>query len=138
MIVVPSGERELAWCQQFYQKRSMIVTADAHWLVWSTLGTPQWVIAFDAWMGSTCQLSMASRHPSPPARALIKATFRHGFGVLKRTHMFGFVNSTNISAMKLDQWLGFREIYRVPKAHENSGDIVVFDMTPAECRWLKD
>lgn len=137
MIAVPSTVAELQWCHQFFAQHDMSVTADAHWLIWSTQGMPQWVIAYDDWMGTTCQLYMASLHTSPPPRSLIKAVFQHGFCLLKRTHIFAFVNSNNTSAMRVDLWLGFREVYRAAGAHEGGGDLVVFEMTPADCRWLE-
>jgi RimJ/RimL family protein N-acetyltransferase len=98
---------------------------------------PKWVVGFDDWMGSTCQLYMASELGYLLPTKLIKATFHHGFNVLKRTHIFGVVNSLNSRAMRLDTWLGFTEVLRVAGAHEGGGDIVVFQMTPETCRWLE-
>jgi hypothetical protein len=48
------------------------------------------------------------------------------------------VNSFNKKAMKIDLWLGFEEILRVYGAHDEGGDIVLLQMTPAKCRWLKE
>lgn len=137
MIVVPHGSEEVSWCFEFYKSKLLSVTADAHWLIWATEGVPQWVIAYDAWMGSTCQLYMAARRTSAPPRSLIRATFQHGFSVLKRTHIFAFVDSNDTSVMRLDLWLGFKEIYRVPAVFDAGGDLVALQMMPGDCRWLE-
>lgn len=139
MIVVPTTEAERKWCRDFLWVRGTIeLTPATDWLIWERGGMPQWVIAFDEWIGTTCQVHMVSRGKVVLPRRLIYATFQHGFRVLQRTHLFGLVNSRNEAAMRLDKWLGFREVYRVPGAHDEGGDIVVFEMTPADCRWLKD
>lgn len=139
MIVVPSNEEEVTWCRNFLLARGHIeVTASASWLVWEREGMPQWVVAFDSWVGTTCQMHMASQGAMFWPRSLMRVVFQHGFVALKRTHLFGLVNSNNPAAMRIDTWLGFREVYRVPKVHDDGGDLVIFEMTPADCRWLRD
>jgi hypothetical protein len=138
VIVVPSNEGELQWCKDFYAAHNMQMTEGAQWLIWTISGVPQWVIAFDVWVGHTCQVHMvARRRGSPPPRQLIRATFRHAFNVLKRTHLFAMVQSKDKHVLRLDKWYGFREVYRAVGAG-SPGDIVLLEMTPADCRWLKD
>jgi len=118
-------------------KSNVQTSTDAQWLVWECDGMPRWVVVLDGWLGSTCQIHQASLKTTAPPRSMIRAVFKHGFRVMKRTHIFGVVNSKDESVVRLDKWLGFREIYRVPGAHIRGGDIVLLEMTPADCRWLE-
>jgi hypothetical protein len=52
--------------------------------------------------------------------------------------VFGIVNSNNVKAMEYDQKLGFTESKRFAGVHENGGDIVVFEMNKANCRWIRE
>jgi len=40
--------------------------------------------------------------------------------------------------MEYDQKLGFKEATRFEGVHDNGGDIVVFCMNKADCRWIKE
>lgn len=138
LIAVPSSQVELEWCRRFmWAKGRTVLSGVADWLTWAPGGMPVWIVAFDDWIGTTCQIHMASVGGIPPPRSLIRATFQHGFKTLKRTHIFGLVNSHNSRAVRLNIWLGFTEILRIPKAHEGGGDIMVLQMTPADCRWIR-
>lgn len=117
-------------------KGGIVLSEYAQFIVWEREGTPKWIVAYDDWLGTTCQLHMTSETGYLAPAKLIKAVFHHAFVVLKRTHVLGVVNSLNTRAMRFDQWLGFKEVYRIPGAHLGGGDIVLFQMTPAECRWL--
>lgn len=138
MITVPVSHEQVQWCLAFLETRGGVwVSEHAQFLVWEREGMPKWVIAFDDWIGSTCQLYMASAGGCYPPLKMIKTVFQHAFEVLRRTHVFGIVNSRNERAMRIDLWMGFKEILRVPGAHTDGGDIVVLQMTPADCRWIR-
>lgn len=139
MITVPVSPEQVEWCKAYLESRGAIgVSEYAQFLVWERDGMPKWVVAFDDWVGSTCQLYMAAPAGYAPPRSMIRTVFNHAFNVLKRTHVFGIVNSLNTRAMRLDQWLGFVQILRVQGCHTGGGDLVVFQMTPATCRWIKE
>jgi len=137
VIVVPINPEQLQWCREYMISKAGVYASEwAQFLVWERGGKPEWIVCFDDWIGSTCQLHMACETGRHTPDQLIRATFRHAFIVCKRTHVFGLVNSTNSRAMRFDTWLGFKEVLRVPKCHTEGGDLVVFMMTPADCRWL--
>lgn len=138
MIAVPVTQEQVKWCHDFLEIRGgMWLSEHAQFLTWSRDGAPKWVVGFDDWIGSTCQLYMASvENGTFPPLGMVKAVFRHAFEVLRRSHVFGIVNGDNKRAMRFDEWLGFKEILRIPGAHQGGGDIVVFQMTPATCRWI--
>jgi hypothetical protein len=40
--------------------------------------------------------------------------------------------------MEYDQKLGFKEAVRFPGVHCDGGDLVVFEMNKADCRWIRE
>jgi hypothetical protein len=138
VIVVPSNAEQVEWCKAYMGKAGVYPSEWAQFLVWEKEGIPRWMVCFDDWIGTTCQLHMASETSWHCPTKLIQAVFRHAFGPLKRSHVFGLVNSNNERAMRFDLWLGFKEVLRVPGCHTEGGDLVVLMMTPADCRWLEE
>ena len=105
-------------------------------LFWLVSGAPAWVVAFDDWLGKTCQLHVATNRPRIVPRSFARSVFHYAFRVQKREMLFAMVNSQNLPALRLDRWLGFRDLITIPKMHDSGGDIVVLQMPLAECRWL--
>jgi hypothetical protein len=138
VITVPATHDQVQWCREYLEaKGGMWVSDHAQFLVWEQEGMPKWVVACDDWIGTTCQLYMACERGYYAPKDLTRMVFAHCFGAMKRSHVFGIVNSLNVRAMRLDLWLGFEEILRVPKAHNGGGDLVVLQMTPETCRWIQ-
>jgi len=95
------------------------------------------VIAMNGFMGNTCQvhIAMADNFHFAP-RVFISAAADLLFNHLKRERIIGFVNSHNKKAMRFDRHMGYEEILRLPKAHDDGGDIVIFSMTREQCKYL--
>ncbi len=72
----------------------------------------------------------------PPPRSLIRAVFRYAFENLKCKVLFGIVEESNEAALRLDRWLGFREVYRVAGCANDGGDLILLEMRREKCRWL--
>jgi hypothetical protein len=129
VIAGPANREEFEWGRNFMQARGNIKVADdAHMLFWYVQGSfPTWVISFDSWAGFTCQVQMASSSPYIP-KALRFAVFNYAFNAIKRKFLFALVNSKNTKALRIDLWLGFKEIFRCPESAEDGGDIVILAM----------
>ena len=98
----------------------------------------EWVIGYTAFIGKTCQMHMVNLKGGYTPKELLRAAFDYPFnqGGIEKT--FGIVNSNNTKAMEYDQKLGFKEIMRFAGMHDDGGDIVVFEMNKADCRWIKE
>lgn len=139
MILMPRNLADFQWLREAFMTRGNIGVAEsAHILAWATHGQIKWLVAFDGWVGTTCHMHMANIRPGTPfSLEFVRAVFDYAFRKIGRTHVFGLVNTLNPAALRIDRWLGFREVYRVKGANENGGDLVFMEMTPADCRWLE-
>lgn len=98
----------------------------------------EWVIGYTAFIGKTCQMHMVNLKGGYTPKELLKAAFDYPFNQCGIEKTFGIVNSNNTKAMEYDQKLGFTEAKRFEKMHDDNGDIVVFEMNKADCRWIKE
>jgi len=98
----------------------------------------EWVIGYTAFIGKTCQMHMVNLKGGYTPKQLLKASFDYPFNQLGIEKAFGIVNSTNVKAMEYDQKLGFKEAVRFAGMHEDGGDLVVFEMNKADCRWIRE
>ena len=72
-------------------------------------------------------------------KKLLFAAFDYPFNHRGVEIIFGVVNSLNTKAMEYDQKLGgFKEAARYVGMHDDGGDLVVFEMNKADCRWIKE
>jgi len=95
------------------------------------------VVGFNGFIGKLAQIHVAYAegwHFTP--RAMLREVFRYAFDVTKREMLIAVVNSKNERAMRMDLHLGFREIFRLPRMHDDDGDMVVLGMAKGECRYL--
>ena len=98
----------------------------------------EWVIGYTAFIGKTCQMHMVNLKGGYTPKQLLRAAFDYPFNQCGIEKTFGIVNSQNTKAMEYDQKLGFNEIMRFPKMHCDGGDLVIFEMNKADCRWIKE
>lgn len=98
----------------------------------------EWVVGYTAFIGKTCQMHMVNLKGGYTPKDLLRAAFDYPFNQCGIEKAFGLVNSNNTKAMEYDQKLGFTEIMRFNKLHDDGGDIVVFEMNKADCRWIKE
>jgi RimJ/RimL family protein N-acetyltransferase len=71
-------------------------------------------------------------------KGLLFGAFDYPFNFLSLEKVFGIVNSFNTKATEYDKKLGFTEAIRFPGMHCDGGDLVVFEMNKADCRWIKE
>jgi L-amino acid N-acyltransferase YncA len=98
----------------------------------------EWVVGYTAFIGKTCQMHMVNLKGGYTPKQLLKAAFEYPFGQLGVEKAFGIVNSQNEKAMEYDKKLGFKEAVRFAGVHTDGGDLVVFEMNKADCRWIKE
>ena len=98
----------------------------------------EWVVGYTAFIGKTCQMHMVNLKGGYTPKQLLKASFDYPFNQLGIEKAFGIVNSTNVKAMEYDQKLGFKEAVRFAGMHDDGGDLVVFEMDKADCRWIRE
>lgn len=98
----------------------------------------EWVIGYTAFIGKTCQMHMVNLKGGYTPKKLLFSAFDYSFNYRGLEKVFGLVDSNNIRAMQYDQKLGFKEAIRFPEMHDSGGDLVVFEMNKADCRWIKE
>jgi hypothetical protein len=98
----------------------------------------EWVIGYTAFIGKTCQMHMVNLKGGYTPKKLLFGAFDYPFNHCKLEKVFGIVNSKNVRAMEYDQKLGFTEAKRFTGMHDDEGDLVVFEMNKADCRWIKE
>jgi hypothetical protein len=98
----------------------------------------EWVIGYTAFIGKTCQMHMVNLKGGYTPKGLLFGAFDYPFNFLGLEKAFGIVNSLNTKAMEYDKKLGFKEAIRFPGMHCDGGDLVVFEMNKADCRWIRE
>jgi len=111
---------------------------DLQAIFWVNNDLIEWVVGYTAFIGKTCQMHMVNLKGGYTPKQLLKAAFEYPFNQLGVEKAFGIVNSQNTRAMEYDQKLGFKEVTRFEGVHDNGGDIVVFCMDKADCRWIRE
>lgn len=90
---------------------------------------------FEDYTGRAVTGHMAIAHSNVPLRKLLGSVFYYVFVDLGVDKFLGFVDSTNLAALKLDVKLGFRPEAVIKDVFPN-GDLIIMSMDKAECRWL--
>ena len=98
----------------------------------------EWCVGYTAFIGKTCQMHMVNLKGGYTPKQLLKAAFDYPFNHCNLEMVFGIVNSNNVKAMEYDQKLGFTEAKRFVEMHDDGGDLVVFEMNKADCRWIRE
>ena len=115
-------------------------SADLQALFWASPKTNEieWCIGYTSFLGKTCQIHVVNFNKKYTPRKLLWAAFDYPFNQAGVETLIGIVNSNNDLAMKYDQNLGFKEVYRFEGVHDEGGDVVVFEMKKQDCRFIKE
>ena len=115
-------------------------TKDLQAIFWANPETQviEWCIGFDSFLGKTCQIHVVNFQKKYTPRKLLFAVFDYAFNKAGVETLLGVVNSNNELAMKYDQNLGFKEVCRLPGMHDDGGDLVLFAMNKADCRFIRE
>ena len=83
-----------------------------------------------------CSMHVAGEGRRWLNREFIKVCFGYVFKQLNCKVVLGPVSSANADALRFDKHLGFTEAGRVSDGSPD-GDLVLLQMTKADCRWLE-
>lgn len=93
-------------------------------------------VLFDNWNGRSMAMHVAAEGAGWLSREYLRAAFRYAFVQMKVSKLLGLVDETNAAARRFDEHLGFRLEARIADAAPK-GDLLIYSMTPAECRFLE-
>lgn len=115
-------------------------SANQQALMWANPETKviEWCVGYTDFFGKTCQAHIVNLGRKCTPKKLLWAMFDYPFNQIGIEVIIGIVNSSNESAMKYDQNLGFTEKCRFENVHDDGGDMVIFSMKKSECRFIKE
>lgn len=93
-------------------------------------------VAFNGFIGKTCCMHTVIQMPELLNRHMIRESFRFAFESCGVQTIFGLVDSHNEAAADFDRRIGFTEFQRI-KDGGLEGDLIMFKMDKADCRWLR-
>jgi hypothetical protein len=138
MIALPNSPREWTVLTQFLNHYSFVQpSADLQVMGWVVEDDLKMVVGFNAFLGKTCQMHVAMKPDWKfTPKLMLRASFEHAFNTRGCELVLGIVNSFNEEALTYDHHLGFEEMWRLPKMHDEGGDIVVLGMRREMCRYI--
>jgi RimJ/RimL family protein N-acetyltransferase len=140
VIVAPKDKKQWDFLASFMQHYAHVCASpDTRFIGWVEQGELKMCVAFNAFLGRTCQIHVAMMpgyHFTP--RKMMDACFHFAFEELRVSTLLGIVNSNNKKALRYDMHLGFKEEHRMPGMHDDNGDIVLLSMARADCKYLKE
>lgn len=92
--------------------------------------------AWHGFMGRTCNISIVVQKKECLTLAVVKKAFEYPFEVCGLEAVYAMVDSTNHNSMSMCNRVGFRAVHRTPHGGIH-GDLIIFEMLRANCRWLK-
>lgn len=94
------------------------------------------MVGYDNWTPNAVEMHVVLDAPIV-ARVLLPASFDYAFNQCDRRIAIGRVASDNAKAMRFDEHIGFKELFRVKDGQRDGVDIVVLELRKKDCRWLK-
>lgn len=94
------------------------------------------MVGFSHWTRNSVQALFAIDTPIA-MRSLLRPTFGVPFEQLGLGVMLTFVPSHSRRGLALAKSLGFREACRIKDGFASGDDLLLFEMTRAECPWLR-
>lgn len=125
------------YLQFMCHKLNYCPTANAQTIVClnAETGAPIAGVIYDAYNGATIMAHIWVDEASSPSREWFAAIFDYPFNRLGVKKIVGQVNSANLSAIALDKHFGFELECKI-RGFYPEGDLLVFTMTPEQCRVL--
>lgn len=131
----------------FDKKLALHNSADLRGILWvpeefSMSGTPMSMdqvaigVAYNGFIGKTCAMHVVIQHPKYLSRKIIQTAFVYPFVQCGVEVILGLVDSTNKAAEDFDRRIGFKEVHTVRNGGLD-GDLIIFQMHKADCRWLQ-
>ena len=92
-------------------------------------------VLFDHYTGRSIAMHVAGEGGHWMTREFARACFGYAFGQLKVRKVIGLVDSANHAARRYDEHLGFKLEAVITDAGAG-GDLLIYTMTPEQCRWM--
>jgi hypothetical protein len=93
-------------------------------------------VIYSDYTGVSMRIHMAGSRVGWASPLMLWMAFDYPFNQLGVELLLGSVRSTDKHVLNIDRRLGFKEIFRIPKAVPG-GDLVLLSMSRADCKWLK-
>lgn len=93
-------------------------------------------VLFDNFNGKSMAMHVAAEGPGWLNREYLRTAFTYAFVQMRVGKLLGLVDETNAAARRFDEHLGFRLEARIADAAPK-GDLLIYSMTPAQCRFLE-
>lgn len=93
-------------------------------------------VLFDNYNGRSMAMHVAGEGSTWLTRGYLRVAFTYAFEQMKVKKLIGLVDSSNEAARRFDEHLGFRLEARIADAAPQ-GDLLLYTMTAAECRYLE-
>ena len=123
--------------REWAQNHSMPTPTDARFIGSSFNGVVKAVVVYCGFFGKSCMIHVHGDGSHWITKDFLKTTFELPFKNWNLKVIIGTVAGNNVKSLKLSRHLGFREVAVIPDAHDE-GDLVIFEMRPADCRFLGD
>ncbi len=93
-------------------------------------------VLFDHYNHRSIAMHVAGEGSRWMTRSYLRAAFGYAFLQMKVAKVLGLVDESNERARRLDEHLGFQLEARIADAAPG-GDLLLYTMTPAQCRFLE-
>ena len=123
--------------REWAKQNEMPVTADARYIGSSFNGEVKAVVVYCGFFGKSCAIHVSGVGSHWITKDFLKTAFELPFKNWNLKVIIGTVAGNNVKSLKLSRHLGFREVAVIPDAHDD-GDLVIFEMRPADCRFIGD
>ena len=91
---------------------------------------------FDNWTENGVIAHIVITKPMLLRHGFLEECFDYAFNFCNRRIMLGIVKSDNIKAQKLDEHIGFKEVYRIVDGFSDGVDTIYYEIRKEDCRWL--
>lgn len=119
------------------QNHNMPTPNDARFIGSSFNGVLKAVVVYCGFFGKSCAIHVSSVGSYWMTKDFLKTAFELPFKNWNLKVIIGTVSGNNVKSLRLSRHLGFREVAVIPDAHDD-GDLVIFEMRPADCRFIGD
>jgi len=100
-------------------------------------GTPQAAYVLSDWTATSCVLSVVVNNPLALRHGIMEVAADFVFNVSDRLKIIARVSSGNKKSLKFTRSAGFVELFRIKDGFDIGEDIILFELTKENCRFLK-
>lgn len=94
------------------------------------------MVGYDLWTPNSVQMHVCIEDPLA-FWAIVRPAFSYPFEEAKLGLVIGVTPGDNAHALAFNKRIGFRETHRIVNGWSPGVDVVIQEMTRAECRWIK-